>query len=148
MILPLPDLPATEQLAEKLASRLGAGDMLALSGELGAGKTSFARALLRALGVFDEVPSPTFTLLQNYDLPGLRVSHFDLYRLRDSTELDELGWDDALTESLVIVEWPERAGPRLPHDYLALHFNLDAKGRNVTLTPHGGWTERLAKALA
>jgi len=148
MIFPLPDIIATEKLAEKLSRYSAAGDVLALSGELGSGKTTFARALLHALGIDDEVPSPTFTLMQSYEAPLFTVQHFDLYRLRDSAELEELGWDDACANSLVIVEWPERAGPRLPQDYLALHFIIDTNVRRVVITAHGTWKMRLPKILA
>jgi len=124
----LSDLMATEKLAQKIAPHLSKGDVLALSGELGTGKTEFARALLRALGMTGDVPSPTFTLMQSYDINGLLISHFYLYRLKSSDELDELGWDDALADGVVLVEWPERAGKRVPPENLSLHFTLAAGG--------------------
>ncbi len=126
--IPLPDLAATEALAEKLAPQLKKGDVLALSGDLGTGKTEFARAVLRALGIKGDVPSPTFTLLQTYESRGLLISHFDLYRLKSSAELDELGWDDALADGITLVEWPERAGNRLPSNHLSLHFAIEPNG--------------------
>jgi tRNA threonylcarbamoyl adenosine modification protein YjeE len=89
----LADLAATQALAAAIEPHLRVGDLLALRGDLGAGKTEFARALLRARGVTGDVPSPTFTLLQTYETPGLLISHFDLYRLKSSDELEELGWD-------------------------------------------------------
>jgi tRNA threonylcarbamoyladenosine biosynthesis protein TsaE len=140
----LPDLAATEAVAVRLAQQLRRGDMLALQGPLGAGKTTFARALLRALGVQEEVPSPTFTLLQTYDAPQFIVYHFDLYRLEDEMELDELGWDDALADGLVIVEWPERAKSRLPNNRLGLRFDLDARSvRSLAFEPQGEWIGRM-----
>ena len=138
----LPDIQATEQLAQHLAPSLKSSDVIALYGDLGAGKTTLARALIHALGVTGDVPSPTFTLLQTYDAPLFTLTHFDLYRLKSADELDELGWDDALASGVVLVEWPERAGGRLPHDYLELHIGQDATGRFCTLTPHGTFTGR------
>ena len=144
----LSDMAATEALAARLTPHLQRGDMLALHGQLGAGKTAFARALLRALGVTGEVPSPTFTLVQLYDLPALSVAHFDLYRLRSAEELDELGWDDACFDGVTLVEWPERAAGRLPQDRLALHFGMDDQGgRCCILEPYGTWAQRLQDIL-
>jgi tRNA threonylcarbamoyl adenosine modification protein YjeE len=146
--IPLPDHNATRDLAARIAPLLRKGDMLALSGELGAGKTEFARALLHARGIVDDVPSPTFTLVQAYETGGetggLTISHFDLYRLKSAAELDELGWDDAQACGAVIVEWPERASARLPADRLELKFTLEANGqRHCTVTPYGNWSGRL-----
>lgn len=141
---PLPDMAATERLAHALALYLRRGDLLALQGPLGAGKTAFARALLRALGVEGEIPSPTFTLLQTYDTANFSVHHFDLYRLKSASELDELGWDDACTDSVVIVEWPERCHDQLPQDYLLLQFSMDEKNNRLCdIKPFGTWVERL-----
>jgi len=140
----LPDLAATVALAQKLAPDLRRGDALALAGPLGAGKTSFARALLRALGINEEVPSPTFTLVQTYATPGFTVSHFDLYRLRSAEELDELGWDDALADGVSVIEWPERAAGRMPVDALTLEFSLAGDGgRTCELRAVGTWQQRL-----
>lgn len=107
------DLAATRQLGETLALALKCGDLVTLSGDLGAGKTELARALIRSAAGDEamEVPSPTFTLVQTYpDLPFGPLAHFDLYRLEDPTELDELGLEDAVNEGVALVEWPERAG--------------------------------------
>jgi len=144
-LITLPDLAATEKLAERIAPLLHRSDMLALHGPLGAGKTTFARALLQILGVSDDVPSPTFTLLQTYETPNFPVTHFDLYRLKNAAELEELGWDDALADGVTLVEWPERARGHLPNDYLALHFALDAQSQRVCqIEPHGNWKERIS----
>jgi len=120
-----------------------------LQGELGAGKTTFARALLRALGIKEDVPSPTFTLVQNYAGRDFPIYHFDLYRLKSASELEELGWDDACADGLVLVEWPERATAFMPRDRLDVHFNIGArKYREALLTPHGLWEKRLEGFLA
>lgn len=142
--IPLPDLNAVEAVAKRLAPHMGLGDMLALQGPLGAGKTTFARYLLGALGIEEDVPSPTFTLVQTYEAPQLSIYHFDLYRLESETELVELGWDDALGEGLVIVEWPERAPHRMPPNRLTLRFNIDDEGnRKMTFEPSGNWRARV-----
>ncbi len=142
----LSDLAATEKLAARLAPMLQRGDMLALQGNLGAGKTTFARALLKSLGLNEDVPSPTFTLLQSYDAPAFPIYHFDLYRLKSPDELEELGWDDALADGLTIAEWAEKAGVRLPRDRLELQFEMDKTGqRHCRFKPHGAWADRLGK---
>ncbi len=106
----------TIQEAIAVAKTLRPGDLVLLHGDLGAGKTVFARAIIRALtGQNDlEVPSPTFTLLQTYDTPLGPVNHYDLYRLKDPDEVYELGWEESLSGGITIVEWPERLGPLLP----------------------------------
>jgi tRNA threonylcarbamoyladenosine biosynthesis protein TsaE len=120
--LPLPDLGATAALARDLASLLRPGDTVALSGDLGAGKTSLARAILSALGWAGEVPSPTYTLVQVYEPPSLRLAvwHVDLYRLDSPDEAETLGLFE--TEAALLIEWPERLGARLPADALRLHL--------------------------
>jgi tRNA threonylcarbamoyladenosine biosynthesis protein TsaE len=145
----LPDLAATGRLAARLAPRLRPGDALLLEGPLGAGKSAFARALLRALAGDPalEVPSPSFTLVQTYDLPGgLEAHHFDLYRLSGPAEVAELGWD-AARDGLVIVEWPERLGVLRPADALVLQLAQGAaeEERVATLS---GWTDRLTGIAA
>lgn len=139
----LPDLAATAALAADLLPCLRPGDVIALRGDLGAGKTEFARALIRAATADPdaEVPSPTFTLLQTYDAPLGAIHHFDLYRLRSPADLEELGWDDSLVEALVLVEWPDRAGPFLPARRLDLTLDTadDSPHRRATLRPMGNW---------
>lgn len=129
----LPDLAATAMLGGRIAAGLKPGAVVALWGDLGAGKTTLARAILAALGVAENVPSPTFTLVQTYETPGLLVSHFDLYRLKAAAELDELGWDDALADGAALVEWPERAGARLPAATLHVRLALEDGGRVAQL---------------
>jgi tRNA threonylcarbamoyladenosine biosynthesis protein TsaE len=141
----LTDEAATADLARRLAPSLKPGDVVALRGDLGAGKTSFARALIRALSGADgaerEVPSPTFTLVQSYDTPAGRVHHFDLYRIVSPDELTEIGWDEALADGIVLVEWPERAGNLLPHHRLdiTLGFGMQSEARRAMLQPGTGW---------
>ena len=136
-------------LAEIVGASARPGDLIALDGDLGAGKTTFARALIRRLaGNADEdVPSPTFTLVQSYETPRLPIAHFDLYRLGDESELDELGLDHALERGIALVEWPERGGARLPADRITLHFSDAAGGerRDVTITGTGMLAARAAR---
>jgi N-acetylmuramate 1-kinase len=146
----LPDEAATAALAEDVAASLERGDLVALSGPLGAGKTAFARALIRALADDPalEVPSPTFTLLQTYAAQRLTVAHFDLYRLADPSELDEIGFDDALAEGAVLVEWAERAADRLPEARLDLVLALAGAGRRASLAATGPLALRLRRSRA
>ncbi len=134
MHIALPDEAATIALAQKLAARARAGDILLLSGPLGAGKTSFARAFIRALAGNPTltVPSPTFTLVQQYDAGPLTIWHYDLWRLHDHHALEELGWEEA-QEGIVIVEWPERLGPLTPAHALRLRFFHAGPGRSAEL---------------
>ncbi|GLR65534.1 tRNA (adenosine(37)-N6)-threonylcarbamoyltransferase complex ATPase subunit type 1 TsaE [Acidocella aquatica] len=130
----LPDEAATIALAQELAARARAGDVLLLCGPLGAGKTSFARAFIRALtGEPDlTVPSPTFTLVQQYEARGTTIWHYDLWRLQDHHALEELGWEEAL-DGIVIVEWPDRLGPLTPPRALRLSFSHEGTGRSAEL---------------
>ncbi len=147
-VIPLASEAATRRLAQNLAPRLRTGDVVALSGDLGAGKTTFARALIQALTSPDEeVPSPTFTLIQTYSAQGFEISHFDLYRISDSLEVVELGWDDAVASGVVLVEWPDRLGPFCPPH--RLHLTLGADGKDPTAriariqADRAHWDERL-----
>jgi tRNA threonylcarbamoyladenosine biosynthesis protein TsaE len=138
-------------LAAALALVVVPGDVLALFGELGAGKTVFARSFIRARGGSGEVPSPTFTLVQSYDLPNGLIYHFDLYRIEHPDEILELGMEEALSEGICLIEWPERMGPALPPDRLEVHLfhetATEPGSRRVELVPFGGWADRL-KELA
>jgi tRNA threonylcarbamoyl adenosine modification protein YjeE len=135
----LGDLTATDTLGARIAASLKVGDAVALEGDLGAGKTTLARAVLRALGVTENVPSPTFTLVQSYDTPQLSVRHYDLYRIANPVEIDELGLDEALDEGAVLIEWPERAGPRLPDDALHVLLSLNNDDRRARITGPSRW---------
>ena len=149
----LADEAATQRLAEDIAMVLRPGDAVALHGDLGAGKTTFARALLRALANDPEleVPSPTFTLVQPYDFSRFSVAHLDLYRTEDPEEIVELGLDDMLAEGAALIEWPERAGGMLPADtlWLALEPGASANARVATFSAAAGdWAERLPRSFA
>lgn len=141
----LRDDAATARLGQALARQLQPGEAVCLSGPLGAGKSTLARALVRALTTPDEeVPSPTFTLVQFYEGASLSVAHFDLYRLTDPDEVYELGLDEALEDGAAIIEWPERLEGRLPPDRLDIVIAIaeDGASRTAALTPHGAWEGR------
>ncbi|MDB5695713.1 MAG: tRNA threonylcarbamoyladenosine biosynthesis protein TsaE [Sphingomonas bacterium] len=139
----LPDSAATETFGGSLAPLVRPGDVIALSGQLGAGKTSLARGLLAALGLAGEAPSPTFAIVQPYAPPEVRVPvlHVDLYRLEHADEIRELGLDEALTDSVLLVEWPERAGDRWP-DALWLTLSPEGEGRRLTARVPAAWEGR------
>ncbi|MDD3289150.1 MAG: tRNA (adenosine(37)-N6)-threonylcarbamoyltransferase complex ATPase subunit type 1 TsaE [Alphaproteobacteria bacterium] len=144
LVFPIPNLMAVDELAGRLAPLLERGDVLALYGQLGAGKTAFARALISKFGITGEIPSPTFTIVQHYETASLTVFHFDLYRLKSEMELEELGWDEACSDGLVLVEWPENAGRFLPKDRLDMRFIMDkSDSRKVQLEPKGNWAKKI-----
>lgn len=140
------------RVAEHVAFMLAPGDALALEGDLGAGKTTFARALIRALsnGAAVEVPSPTFTLVQIYTGPRFDIAHFDLYRLSEPQELLELGLDDALKRGIAIIEWPSRAEGLLPADRFTLTLSETAnpETRTLALSGSGCSAQRIARLAA
>jgi tRNA threonylcarbamoyladenosine biosynthesis protein TsaE len=132
--MPLPNETVTEQLGATLAARLKLGDVVGLQGDLGAGKTTLARAIVRAAAGDPTliVPSPTFTLVEVYDTPKGPYWHFDLYRLETPEQVYELGWEEALAEGIVLLEWPERLGELLPK-HLSVILELDGDGRRAIL---------------
>lgn len=148
--VPLPDLAATEALGRGLAALLRAGDVVALYGDLGAGKTALARALIRALpgpaaAAEEEVPSPTFTLVQIYERAPAPVWHVDLYRIEDGAEIAELGLSEAFAEGITLIEWPERLGGGLPPDALSVTLSFSGEGRRAELAGGKDWPARLAE---
>lgn len=135
VVIDLPDPAATEDLGRRLAARLAAGDALLLEGELGAGKTTLARALIRhRAGCPIEVPSPTFNLVLPYELPGLTIWHFDLYRLSGAAEVAELGFDEALESGAALVEWPDRLEGLAGDAALWIRLAIVDGGRRATLS--------------
>ena len=144
----------TQQLAEEVVLLIGANDLITLSGDLGAGKTTFARALIRRLaGEAElEVPSPTFTLMQIYETPRFPIVHADLYRIKHPDEIVDLGWDEASEGALLVVEWADRLGETAAADSLDICFTLDLaknnQARTATLTGHGKFAARLVRARA
>jgi tRNA threonylcarbamoyl adenosine modification protein YjeE len=147
LVLELPDLAATHGLAARLAETLCGGDLIALRGDLGAGKSELARALIRArAGAELEVPSPTFTIVQDYPLDGLTIRHIDLYRIADPDELLELGLADGPNaDEAWLIEWPERAAGRLAGTMLeiALEEGETPDARTARIKGDAGWTPRL-----
>jgi tRNA threonylcarbamoyl adenosine modification protein YjeE len=144
--MPLVDEAATAALAENLARIAKPGDIFALEGELGCGKTAFARAFIRAAGaVDDDIPSPTFTLTQVYDGANFTIHHFDLYRLCAPEEAFELNIDDAFSSGVSLIEWPHHLGDLLPSDRLdvILSFADSETARTVRLSGPKAWQKRL-----
>ncbi len=145
---------ATRALAMEVRNFVGANDLVTLSGDIGAGKSTFARFLIRSIleepGL--EAPSPTFTIMQVYEGPDFPIVHADLYRIKDPDEIAELGWEEASEGALVLVEWIERAGDRIPPDRLDIHFRIVPElGEGVRLadiTGHGAFQQRLRRARA
>ena len=143
----LADEVATTRLGAAVARLLQAGDAVCLTGPLGAGKSTLARGLVRALTSPDEdVPSPTFTLVQFYETADFSLAHFDLYRLTRPEEAEEIGLDEALDQGAVVIEWPERLEGRLPADRLDIEIAMAGQGagehRTARLTRHGAWEGR------
>ena len=153
----LADPADTRAFAERLAPCARSGDVLALAGDLGAGKTTFARAFINALLARhglppEDVPSPTFTLVQEYPLPAFVLYHIDLYRIEAETELGALGFEEVFADGVSLIEWPDRLGSLLPASRLDMEFRLPDRSDNpdrrlVALTAHGDWQGRLTTEL-
>lgn len=145
-LLDLPDTDAAARFGRRLAARLGRGDAVLLSGELGSGKTTIARAVIEALTGETDIPSPTYTLVQSYETASdLTVLHADLYRLEDAGELDELGLEEGWHEGIALIEWPGRLDPP-PADRLEIDLDILPEGsRRARLSGHGSWEHRLGE---
>lgn len=143
----LPTEESTAALGRAMAGVLRPGDTILLEGHIGAGKTAFARAFIRAhLGDAEDVPSPTFTLVQTYETDICEIWHCDLYRLTQPEEVMELGLDDALTEGICLIEWPDRLGSLRPVDALTMSFAATAVGHEVYFQADDGWAGKLKAA--
>lgn len=141
----LPDAAATLAFGRRLGERLGRGDVVCLSGNLGAGKTTLARGAIEAwTGEAEEAPSPTYTLVQTYEGERGELWHVDLYRLKQPDDAWELGLEDAFADAACLIEWPERLEGQLPRDRLDIALASAGEGRNAALTAHGAWRTRLA----
>lgn len=144
MIVELADLAAMEALGARIAAKLRPGDVVALSGGLGAGKTTLARGIIAALGHEGEVPSPTFTILETYDALPVPLVHADFYRLERPDEVEELGLDDYRRGAALIAEWPDHAGG-FAHEpgCLAIALEIHGGGRRAIVEPGADWVGRL-----
>ncbi len=121
----------TITVAERLARQVKVGDVIALYGTLGMGKTVFCRGFVRTFMPLQEVPSPTFTLLQVYETPSFPIYHFDMYRLKTPDEAYEIGIEDAFAEGVSLIEWPEKIGPLLPKKYISVRLEADGDKRLI-----------------
>ncbi|MEK9945461.1 MAG: tRNA (adenosine(37)-N6)-threonylcarbamoyltransferase complex ATPase subunit type 1 TsaE [Alphaproteobacteria bacterium] len=146
MLIRLADLAETESFAARLCQYLNKGDLIALHGELGVGKTVVARQIIRTLGARpnEEVSSPTFNLVLVYAFPHVTIWHFDLYRINAPEETWELGLEDALAEGIALVEWPERLGDYLPDDRIDIALRYDGTGRSAEVVGRGACADRVA----
>lgn len=144
MTIDLPDLPAMAALGRRIAARLRPGDVIALTGGLGAGKTTLARAIIASLGHEGEVPSPTFTILETYDALDPPLVHADFYRIESLAELDELGLDDYREGAALIAEWPANAGGFADEPgCLSIALEMAGNGRAAIVEPGTDWLGRL-----
>ncbi|WP_369025419.1 tRNA (adenosine(37)-N6)-threonylcarbamoyltransferase complex ATPase subunit type 1 TsaE [Qipengyuania sp. RANM35] len=143
MRVELPDLAAMERFGAVIAGKLQPGDVVALSGDLGTGKTTLARAIIAALGHEREVPSPTYTIIETYDALRIPLVHADFYRLEDPAEVEELGLDDYREGAALLAEWPDHAGG-FAHEAGCLSITLEkvGEGREAVVTPGDNWQSR------
>ena len=146
-MIDLPDLPAMAAFGDRIAALLKPGDVVALMGDLGTGKTTLSRAIIRALGHEGEVPSPTFTIIELYDQLTPPIAHADFYRLESPTEAEQLGLDDYREGAVLLAEWPDNAGG-FAHEPQCLSIRLEfgaqsgGEGRKAIVTPGAAWLER------
>ena len=147
-VIAVADERGTRALAARISAIARRRDVITLQGPLGAGKTVFARGFIAARGLADEVPSPTFTLVQLYEAPDVVIYHFDLYRLERPDDVFELGIEEALADGISLIEWPDRLGPYLPVDRLdvALVSGAGETERRIEFDGVGSWARRLDEA--
>lgn len=146
--IPLPDEPATRALGARLGGILRAGDIVGLSGPLGAGKTTLARAAIEVATGRPEAPSPTFGLVETYDAARFTLWHFDLYRLEKAEEVWELGFEEALDGGALIIEWPERIASLMPAHTLLIRLTPETEGRRALVRGGEEWSARLKRLYA
>lgn len=148
ILIALRNEAATIELATRIAPILSRGDTLLLEGPIGAGKSAFARALIRArLGRMEDVPSPTFTIVQTYEDADGDIWHCDLYRLTHPDEAFELGLDEAFESAICLIEWPDRLGDDVPQDALLLSFSAGDGAHRVQIIPSDAWALRLRDVI-
>lgn len=143
MTVDLPDVAAMTALGQRIAAKIAAGDVVALSGDLGTGKTTLARAIISALGHMGEVPSPTYTIIETYDALTPPLVHADFYRLKSPSEVEEIGLDDYREGAALIAEWPDCAGG-FGHEPagLSIHLEKRGEGRQAIVKPGPDWQSR------
>lgn len=141
-----PNIEDTEKLAQKFANQAKQGDVFALFGTLGMGKSVFARAFIKSLTATEEVPSPTFTLLQTYDAKDFEIYHYDLYRLKSAEEIFELNMEEAMACGVCLIEWPEKMGGYLPRKCIKINITPCGNGRKITVESKD--EQRLARFCA
>lgn len=146
LTIPLKSEEATAKLGASLAPVLAASDVILLSGDLGAGKSTLARGLIKVLCGHTVAPSPTFTFVATYAAEDFSLWHFDLYRLERAEDVWELGLEDALNDGATLIEWPERMGRLAPADALVIRLEIDGGGRMAVINPNESWRKRLAAA--
>ena len=146
IIKELPDEQATARLGAAFAPIVAPGDVICLSGELGAGKSTFARGLIRSRTGAEDAPSPTFAFVETYETDAFTLWHFDLYRLETADDVWELGLEEALDGGVVLIEWPERIEESIPEDALVIRLDGDAGRRIAAIEADNNWSDRLRSA--
>ena len=144
--LSLKDEEATIKLGAQLSVILAAGDAICLSGNLGAGKSTLARGIIKTAAGVEEAPSPTFTFVETYEAKRFLLWHFDLYRLERPEDVWELGYEDALEDGVVVIEWPERIGDLAPSNALKINLEIDGNVRKAFIAANEIWRRRLLEA--
>ena len=151
IILNLPTQNATNEFGESVSRLIEVGDIIYLSGDMGSGKTALARSIIRNLLPKElkkiEIPSPTFTLVQEYQCKEFKLAHIDLYRIKHSNELEALGIEDILEKGAILIEWPEKMERKLNYNILEIKFVQTDELRIVTINNISGWSHRINKIL-